>query len=613
MQMLVCAVCLCVCVFVCTIQICCAIYRCTVCNHHPHPPLPPCPSKGSRAPVPRPGAQLNGHAHISSSPLDSPILSHASSVLSHAPSIDLPQTRKMIVLLDYSSDDPHCLAIKRGESVQVVRYEGDMALVRNERGREGLVPKANLFAPYSNRKIRGSIGSKASLFCESDSEPPPAPPRPLPMFHVASGGSMVSHGSGQGKFRGQDSEQPTSPPAPLEVSPDSNGASSSSEQQKHSPSSSSGVASSLSSHHTSHQVHNGASVQEQRSSFSSLEDDVLVTSSVQPHLQRNHTSPLASTGDKKTTNTSSDETISRGTNSNSPSLSAGGSAKHRPLPPPPSVAPSLQVARSDSPRNSSNSRPPVREGEQTPPPVPPRDVFVTKVPGLREGDYSSPADALHPNASHVERLAHYQRERGRENGRVRSATMQRTKPYNRQVTTSSGNFDGEYMPPMVSDVPPSRHSQSRRRFSEDQEASREKVYTDSSTPASSVNGDVFVASQGKVSKFKKCLWGLFVVIADFAACDENEISVSKGEHVSVWNRDDPDWFWVVRHTTGNEEGFVPSHCLHEMAATDAKHAASKCVNVLVGLCKVKVSPATGVLICLGLETTLSVICLSFYG
>lgn len=35
------------------------------------------------------------------------------------------------------------------------------------------------------------------------------------------------------------------------------------------------------------------------------------------------------------------------------------------------------------------------------------------------------------------------------------------------------------------------------------------------------------------------------------------MSVERGEFVTVLNRDDPDWFWVLRHCDGNE-GFVPS-------------------------------------------------------
>lgn len=524
----------------------------------------------------------------------------------------------MVVLLDYSSDDPSCLAIKRGESVQVVRHEGDMALVRNERGKEGFIPKANLIAPYSNRRqARGSVGSKSSLLCDSEAGDPSH--RPIPMFHVASGNSLLSQrsppvveGGGGGKSSNRaslEAESASSPPPPgvgLGTSPESNGASSSSEVvQKHSPSSSSGVASSVGSHHPHHhhhdyQVHNGAAVQEQRSSFSSLEDDVLVGGGqpppppLPPNPHRTRTSPLVSVAglEKRNANTSSDETISRGTNS--PSLSAGGSSTlHRPLPPPPTVttaSSSFQAQRSDSPRNSNNGRV-IRESEQTPPPVPPRDVFVIKAPGPREGEYSSPADALHPNASHQERLAHYQRERGGSKGgggeggvRVRSSTMYRTKPYNRQTPPTSGvNFEVDYLPPRDAPEAQTRRpaQTGRRRFSEDQEAMREKAYTDGSTPASSVNGDVFLSNQGKVSKFKKCLWGLFVVTVEFAAGDENEISVSKGEHVSVWNRDDPDWFWVVRHTTGSEEGFVPSRCLHEMATNDAKHTPGKHAIIII--------------------------------
>jgi hypothetical protein len=57
------------------------------------------------------------------------------------------------------------------------------------------------------------------------------------------------------------------------------------------------------------------------------------------------------------------------------------------------------------------------------------------------------------------------------------------------------------------------------------------------------------------------------------ARDENDVSVERGEFVTVLNRDDPDWFWVLRHCDGNE-GFVPSgfvypgHVLHSYAAAN---------------------------------------------
>ena len=49
----------------------------------------------------------------------------------------------------------------------------------------------------------------------------------------------------------------------------------------------------------------------------------------------------------------------------------------------------------------------------------------------------------------------------------------------------------------------------------------------------------------------------------FTARDENDLSVERGELLTVLNKDDPDWFWVVKTTADSEshdqeEGFVPS-------------------------------------------------------
>ncbi|XP_051163672.1 SH3 domain-containing protein Dlish [Leptopilina boulardi] len=71
--------------------------------------------------------------------------------------------------------------------------------------------------------------------------------------------------------------------------------------------------------------------------------------------------------------------------------------------------------------------------------------------------------------------------------------------------------------------------------------------------------------------FKDPSAGRYIVLYTFVARDENDVSVERGEFVTVLNRDDPDWFWVLRHCDGNE-GFVPSgfvypgHVLHSYAA-----------------------------------------------
>ena len=72
----------------------------------------------------------------------------------------------------------------------------------------------------------------------------------------------------------------------------------------------------------------------------------------------------------------------------------------------------------------------------------------------------------------------------------------------------------------------------------------------------------------KIKKFRKNLWGVYIVAERFDACDENEVSVKAGDHVSVWNQDDPEWYWIVKHDT-SEEGFVPSYHLKEIVNSES--------------------------------------------
>lgn len=61
---------------------------------------------------------------------------------------------------------------------------------------------------------------------------------------------------------------------------------------------------------------------------------------------------------------------------------------------------------------------------------------------------------------------------------------------------------------------------------------------------------------GELQPFFKDSSGRYIVLYTFIARDENDISVEKGEVVTVLNKDDPNWFWVARANT--QEGFVPS-------------------------------------------------------
>ncbi|XP_048510458.1 SH3 domain-containing protein Dlish [Athalia rosae] len=95
-----------------------------------------------------------------------------------------------------------------------------------------------------------------------------------------------------------------------------------------------------------------------------------------------------------------------------------------------------------------------------------------------------------------------------------------------------------------------------------------------SNVAQSQNSLQSTSSQPDVHPFfKDPSAGRYIVLYTFVARDENDVSVDRGEFVTVLNRDDPDWFWVLRHCDGNE-GFVPSgfvypgHILHSHTATD---------------------------------------------
>ena len=50
--------------------------------------------------------------------------------------------------------------------------------------------------------------------------------------------------------------------------------------------------------------------------------------------------------------------------------------------------------------------------------------------------------------------------------------------------------------------------------------------------------------------------GKYIVLYTFKARDENDINVERGDVLTVLNKDDPDWHWVVRND--GQEGFVPA-------------------------------------------------------
>ncbi|XP_027194986.2 SH3 domain-containing protein Dlish-like [Dermatophagoides pteronyssinus] len=59
----------------------------------------------------------------------------------------------------------------------------------------------------------------------------------------------------------------------------------------------------------------------------------------------------------------------------------------------------------------------------------------------------------------------------------------------------------------------------------------------------------------EIQPFFKDQSGRYVMLYTFVARDENDISVERGEIITVLNKDDQDWFWIMRSDA--QEGFVP--------------------------------------------------------
>ncbi|XP_036330804.1 SH3 domain-containing protein Dlish isoform X2 [Rhagoletis pomonella] len=74
--------------------------------------------------------------------------------------------------------------------------------------------------------------------------------------------------------------------------------------------------------------------------------------------------------------------------------------------------------------------------------------------------------------------------------------------------------------------------------------------------ASLKNSEISLILEPECTPFHKDPSGRYIVLYTFIARDENDLSVERGEFVTVLNREDPDWFWIVR--SDGQEGFIPS-------------------------------------------------------
>jgi len=78
----------------------------------------------------------------------------------------------------------------------------------------------------------------------------------------------------------------------------------------------------------------------------------------------------------------------------------------------------------------------------------------------------------------------------------------------------------------------------------------------------------------EIHPFFKDSYGRYIVLYSYHAQDENDLSVERGQCVTVLNKDDPEWFWVVR--ADGQEGFVPAGFVYPLDAIQQnnRHQAS---------------------------------------
>ena len=231
-----------------------------------------------------------------------------------------------------------------------------------------------------------------------------------------------------------------------------------------------------------------------------------------------------------------------------------------------------------------------------PPPVPPR----TRAPvhSASQGDqfypdvdmYTAPVDAvMEQPGPHLDRPRVYSLNdvrsrdgyrRVQSNKDYSEVYQGKLKPPSRQNGYHHGTDTGsDHSEGGSSNRSSKKSSSSRRGYSDRMSDSREGI-TDVPPQSPVVKDSAYLVpvstqlAATRIAKFRKCLWGVYIVIQTFESQDENELSVCKGDQVSVWNQDDQEWFWIVNHTS-SEEGFVPSCFLQEVVASDVPGSNSE--------------------------------------
>ncbi|XP_029647933.1 SH3 domain-containing protein Dlish-like [Octopus sinensis] len=79
------------------------------------------------------------------------------------------------------------------------------------------------------------------------------------------------------------------------------------------------------------------------------------------------------------------------------------------------------------------------------------------------------------------------------------------------------------------------------------------------------SGESYISYQ-EASIFHKRDCGKFLVVYNFDAVNDNDITVESGDIITVLNVDDPNWFWIIKNC--KQEGFIPASYLVPIIHTD---------------------------------------------
>lgn len=429
--------------------------------------------------------------------------------------------QRMVVIQEYVPKDCTGVSVRRGQTVELIGGDREWLYVKTDRGEEGYVPRSHCVYPYSaSRPEReGEMDSRPQLDNRS---------RSFSGMHGENNGELL-HKMKEISSNGVAKARVLSPGFPSPYNKNSNNT-----------------------NHTGEPT--GVTLSAPHSPSTSIErntsPNILVNGTVR---FSDHSS---SSGNYDASDSSADERTVSPEHSNTRSDVSGDGAfvsnalKNKMA----SESDLLAIKDRPLPATPATSKQPVHFYS-----------IITDFPSSRkeaevadnECPYSNPLDAIAPN----------QPSWGDKRWHGGSSTDIIRQPGSRQREGTP-----EWKPPLPSRAPLQGANESHCLSTGSNTGSQRSITA--STDGSFCAEQQKENQNNKVYKFRKFIWGVYVIQQDFEAIDENEISVRTGQHVSLLNQDDAEWYWVVRHDD-SQEGFVPRSHLQELMHVEQPYSAGK--------------------------------------